>query len=52
MDQKYFRFVYRAGIGPRGFDYTWTHKNEMRASDVDCTDMNDDEFEQFVYSHA
>lgn len=40
-----FRFVYRAGYG---CGYTWTHSAEMQATDIDCTDMGDDEFEQFV----
>jgi hypothetical protein len=40
-----FRFVFRAGT------YLWSHKNEVRASDIDCTDMSDDAFEAFVLAH-
>lgn len=28
----------------RGNDFTWTHPNLLRATDVDCTDMNDEDF--------
>ena len=42
LKQQGFRFVFRTGA------FKWTHKNEMLAGDIDCTDMNDQEFEQFV----
>jgi len=42
----HFRFVFRAG------DYRWIHKNEVIPADIDCTDMNDQEFEDFVREHT
>lgn len=36
------RFIYRSGA------YSWTHRLEMIQGDIDCTDMSDDEFDQFV----
>jgi hypothetical protein len=44
LDQNKFRFVFRDGL------YTWSHRNEIRATDIDCTDMSDDEFVAFVIS--
>lgn len=42
-DQGY-RFVYVDGA------YRWVHPLEVPANAVDCTDMGDDEFAQFVAS--
>jgi hypothetical protein len=44
-----FRFVYR----PSGFahsEFDWVHPLELREEDVDVTDLDDIEFERFVYS--
>lgn len=38
-----FRFVHRAGWG-----FTWIHPCAVEAGDLDCTDMNDEQFEQTV----
>lgn len=46
LDQNKFRFVFRDGL------YTWSHIHELRASDVDCTDMSDDEFVSFVMARS
>lgn len=40
-----YRFIYRDGR------YLWAHALEMQAGDVDCSDMDDAEFEQFVREH-
>lgn len=40
-----FRYVYRCSG-----DFTWVHPAEVLSSDVDCTDMDDEEFERFVVS--
>jgi len=32
----------------RGVQFLWVHPLEMRAGDLDTTDMTDDEFEQVV----
>jgi hypothetical protein len=45
-----FRFVYRNRDGM--LDYQWTHPAELQPTDHDCTDMDDDEFEAFVRTHA
>jgi hypothetical protein len=37
-----FRFVYRAGT------YMWLHPVHMQNNDIDCTDMDDAEFEAFT----
>lgn len=37
-----FRFV------KRGKDFKWVHPAEMRSEDIDCTDMDDAEFEAVV----
>lgn len=37
-----FRFVHREKT------WLWVHPNLLRSSDIDCTDMPDDEFESFV----
>jgi len=37
-----FRFIQRAG------KFTWVHQSDLRAGDVDCTDMDDDAFEAQV----
>jgi hypothetical protein len=38
-----FRYTYRAGVG-----FNWTHPGAIEPGDVDCTDMNDEEFERAV----
>jgi hypothetical protein len=38
-----FRFMHLGGT-----DYRWVHPLEVRSSDVDCTDMDDDAFEAYV----
>lgn len=40
-----YRFIFRDGR------YLWAHALEMQPGDVDCSDMSDDEFEQFVRRH-
>lgn len=42
LRQAGFRFV------KRGDDFKWVHPLEMRSTDVDCTDMDDAQFEAFV----
>ena len=42
-----FRFVRRADGS-----FTWVHPLEVRDTDEDCTEMDDDEFERFVVEHA
>lgn len=37
-----FRFV------KRGADFKWVHPADVQPSDVDCSDMSDDEFTVFV----
>lgn len=37
-----FRLTARGGV------IAWRHPAEVRPTDTDCTDMTDDEFEQFV----
>jgi hypothetical protein len=37
-----FRFV------RRGSSFGWVHPAEVQADDLDCTDMDDDEFENAV----
>lgn len=37
-----FRFVYRAGT------YMWVHPVYFHDGDIDCTDMDDVEFEAFT----
>lgn len=37
-----FRFV------KRGADFKWVHPADVQPSDVDCSDMSDDEFAAFV----
>lgn len=49
LKEKGFRFAYRSRHGK--FEYQWTHRAEIQADDVDCTDLTDDEFEQFVRTH-
>lgn len=39
-----FRFVFRNGRGQ------WLHPLEVQFHDVDCTDMDDDEFAAFLLS--
>lgn len=39
------RFVDRAG------DFNWRHKLEMLPGDIDCTDMDDAQFEAQVMTH-
>lgn len=46
MDQ---RFVYKRGLRPHT-DYTWLHPAEIPEGAVDCTDMDDAEFDAFVRS--
>lgn len=41
-----FRFIQ---CGDR---FTWKHRNEIKPSDVDCTDMDDTEFEALVEAQA
>lgn len=36
------RYVFRDGA------FVWSHPADMTSGDMDCTDMNDDEFETFV----
>lgn len=45
LDKQGMRYVFRSG------DYRWVHKLEMHAADVDCTDMSDEEFHEFVVAH-
>lgn len=53
LKDKGFRFVYRLGYGREfGCDYTWSHPAELQPTDVDCTDMSDDDFQLFVQSHG
>ncbi len=40
-----FRFIYRAGT------YMWVHPIYMCDGDIDCTCMDDAEFEDFVLLH-
>ncbi|MFC4727119.1 hypothetical protein [Coralloluteibacterium thermophilus] len=40
-----FRFVMRAG------QVEWVSPAELRESDIDCTDMDDDEFVELVRKH-
>lgn len=37
-----FRFV------KRGADFKWVHPADVQPRDVDCSDMNDDEFSELV----
>jgi hypothetical protein len=37
-----FRFI------KRGSEFKWAHPADVQASDVDCTDMGDDEFAAYV----
>ena len=37
-----FRFI------KRGADFKWIHPAEVQPSDVDCSDMSDDDFAAFV----
>ena len=37
-----FRFIDRNG------DFNWRHTNQLQAGDIDCTDMDDEEFEAQV----
>jgi len=39
-----YRFVLRAGR------FIWSHKMEIAAGDIDCTEMTDDELEALVRS--
>lgn len=39
-----YRFTFRAGV------YTWTHAAEVTGGHIDCTDMDDQQFEAFVLS--
>lgn len=41
-----FRLVYRVGT------YMWVHPVYMHDGDIDCTDMDDAEFEAFVRKHG
>lgn len=38
-----FRFIHRTSIG-----FTWMHPSAVKAGDLDCTDMSDEEFERTV----
>ena len=42
LQQAGFRFVRRAA------EFHWVHPLEVRADDLDCTDMDDVQFEQAV----
>jgi len=42
LKQQGFKFI------RRGNGFKWCHMNELLASDLDCTDMSDAEFEQAV----
>lgn len=42
LQQQGFRFV------RRDTEFKWSHPADMLASDLDCTDMSDAEFEQAV----
>ena len=46
MKEKGFRFVFT------GSEFKWLHPAEVHAPHVDCTDMDDDEFAEFVASHT
>lgn len=37
-----FRFV------KRGNEFKWQHPGDMQATDIDCTDMSDNDFADFV----
>jgi hypothetical protein len=39
-----FRFVWRPALR----ECLWSHPAEVKPGDVDCTDMSDREFEQFI----
>ena len=41
-----FRFI------KRGSEFKWAHHADVQASDVDCTDMGDDEFAAYVAAHT
>ncbi|MFA5900466.1 MAG: hypothetical protein WC829_15310 [Hyphomicrobium sp.] len=40
------RFIFRNG------EYIFKHKNELLPTDIDCSDMDDLEFEEFVLEHT
>jgi hypothetical protein len=42
LQEQGFRFV------KRGAEFKWVHPTDVQASDVDCSDMSDDEFAAFV----
>lgn len=42
LQEQDFRFI------KRGTEYKWCHPAELLTSDLDCTDMSDDEFEKVV----
>ena len=42
LQQQGFRFIRRGGV------FKWAHPADMSATDIDCTDMSDDQFEAFV----
>lgn len=41
LRDKGWRFIYRGG------EFKWTHPYDLEKEDVDCTEMNDDEFMDF-----
>lgn len=41
---RFCRFVY----SPTNGRYTWKHRLELQPNDVDCTNMDDEEFARFV----
>ena len=42
LPEQGFRFVNRQGA------FKWVHPLEVQASDVDCSDMNDEQFAAYV----
>lgn len=42
LAQQGFRFIARQGA------FKWIHPADVQPTDVDCSDMNDDEFAAFV----
>jgi hypothetical protein len=43
LQEQGFRFICRDGA------CNWMHPAEVQPNDVDCTDMDEDEFEAFVF---
>jgi len=45
LQEQGFRFIGRAGR------FFWCHPAEIRSADIDCTDMDDDEFAETILTH-